>query len=125
MAKAADSGRVTVPLCRETRHSARVSPDNGGAEDRDIIVELKIEISLLLGSRSQRPSEPDLITRGNSHVQRDILQNSLHPKAVSGQQHYHYPRGPEAGVHPQNMVNPDGKGSTGPCYMDESQKHVV
>lgn len=46
-------------------------------------VELKIEISPL-GSRSQRPREPDQITRGNSHVQRGILQNSLHPRAVSG-----------------------------------------
>lgn len=27
---------------------------------------------------------------------------------MDSKQHYHYPRGPEAGVRPQNVVNPDG-----------------
>lgn len=34
--KAADSGGVTVPLCWETRLSALVPSDGGGAEDTDI-----------------------------------------------------------------------------------------
>lgn len=36
VAKAADSGGVTVPLCWEARHSAPVPSDGGGAEDTDI-----------------------------------------------------------------------------------------